>query len=187
MTDRSDEQLMLDYAGGDVQAFEELFRRHGQKLYNLFLRYCGDSHLAEDLLQECFLRVIEARNRYRPESAFGHWLVTIAMNLLRDHHRRIRRRGERAGSETEPEALPHHGANPQLHLERQHLHEAVQKALLALPSEQRQVILLSKYYGFSFTEIAAMLNLSPTAAKQKAYRGMITLRKKLAHLKEHDA
>ncbi len=188
MPQRSDEQLMRDYARGDVQAFEALFRRHGQKIYNLFLRFSGDPQLAEDLLQECFLRVIEARDRYRSENAFDRWLITIAINLLRDHHRRSRRRNEKTMSEepVAPDAGNPAGTNPQLDLERRYLQDAVQKALLSLPAEQREVILLSKYYGFSFAEIADMLNITPAAAKQKAYRGMLSLRKKLAYLKEQD-
>jgi RNA polymerase sigma-70 factor (ECF subfamily) len=184
---KTDEQLMLAYAAGNIAAFEELFRRYGTKIYNLFLRSERHAEVAQDLWQECFLRVIEARSRYKPTKAFSSWLYTIAMNLLRDRHRKKRRRKMHwslNSFEEEIASTPDSESNPEKTLEKTNLEESVKNALQALPADQREVILLSKYQGLSFQESAKILNISTAAAKQKAYRGMQNLRKKLAYLAE---
>ncbi|MFQ5629627.1 MAG: sigma-70 family RNA polymerase sigma factor [bacterium] len=113
MTDienQSDEELMLAYAGGDAEAFDRLFVRHGQKIFNLFLRQTGNAELARDLAQETWVRLIDARRRYQPSKSFSSWLYTIAMNLLRDEIKRRKRHGIHESLETmsntlqEPEA-----------------------------------------------------------------------------------
>lgn len=182
-----DEELMLQYAAGDVGAFEELFRRYGQKIYNIFLRSSGDSALAQDLLQECFLRVSEARYRYKPKAPFSNWLITLAMNLLRDNFRKKRRREAHflpIAERGKPDFLPGPATDPQISAEQQQVKAAVDEALRHLPEEQREVIILSKFEGLSFAEIGNILGISPAAAKQKAYRGIQTLREKLSYLNE---
>ena len=184
---KTDEQLMLEYASGELAAFEELFSRYGKKLYNLFLRSLNKAEMAQDLLQETFIRVIEARHRYQPKRAFSNWIFTIAMNLLRDKYREKARRPIHQatnGFNAEIVSVEAKEDEPQQALERFQLKQAVMKALDTLPVDQRDVIILSKYEGLSFLEIGKILNISPAAAKQKAYRGMQNLRKKLAHLKK---
>lgn len=184
---KTDEQLMLEYAAGNSKAFEELFRRYGKKLYNLFLRFLNNTELAQDLLQECFLRVIESSGRYQPKKAFSNWIFTIAMNLIRDKYReQTRRKMEPISESLEPEKLEPNLLSESTYkdLEKTQIKEAIVTAMNTLPKEQREIIILSKYQGFSFSEISEILNLSPAAAKQKAYRGMQSLRKKLAYLKE---
>ncbi|MFQ5641747.1 MAG: RNA polymerase sigma factor [bacterium] len=184
---KSDEQLMLEYASGNPEAFEELFGRYGEKLYNLFLRSLNKTELAQDLLQECFLRVIESRDRYQSTKEFSCWLFTIAMNLIRDKYREQTRRTMEPISESseldelEPKL---HNQGPDENLENLQIKEVIVTAINSLVNDQREAIILSKYQGLSFSEIAEILNISPAAAKQKAYRAMQNLRKKLAYLKE---
>ena len=184
---KTDEELMLEYAAGNVEAFEELHRRYGKKIYNLFLRSLRSGEHAQDLLQECFLRIIEARGRYQPRKAFSSWIFTIAMNLIRDKYREKQRRQVNLGADSFDEDSIQVAAlenDPNQTMEKIQIKEAVEKALQTLPVEQRQVIILSKYNGLSFLEIAKILKISPVAAKQKAYRGMQNLKTKLAHLAE---
>ena len=91
-----DEQLMLAYREGDAGAFEELYRRHKGGLYRFVLRSVRDRAVAEELYQEIWMRVIEARGRYEvsapsadaKSAKFGTWLYTIAHNRLVDHWRK---------------------------------------------------------------------------------------------------
>src|SRR5918996_4242626 len=83
-----DEQLMLAYRGGDAGAFETLYKRHRGALYRFVLRAIKQRPAAEELFQEVWIRVIEARSRYAPQARFTTWLYTIAHNLLVDHWRR---------------------------------------------------------------------------------------------------
>src|SRR5262245_5521431 len=83
-----DEELMLAYRDGDAGAFEKLYARHRGALYRFVLRSLKDRAVAEELFQEAWIRVIEARERYAASARFTTWLYTIAHNLLVDHWRR---------------------------------------------------------------------------------------------------
>src|SRR5260221_2421380 len=84
----ADEQLMLTYREGGAAAFEELYRRHKGALYRFVLRSVRERSLAEELYQEVWMRVIEARSRYAPQAKFTTWLYTIAHHQLIDHWRK---------------------------------------------------------------------------------------------------
>ena len=87
-----DEELMLAYGRGDAGAFETLYKRHRGRLYRFVLRALSNSaghrSTAEELFQEAWIRVIEARGRYAPQARFTTWLYTIAHNLIVDHWRK---------------------------------------------------------------------------------------------------
>jgi len=84
----SDEQLMLAYQGGDAGAFETLYARHRGALFRFMLRSIKERGTAEELFQEVWMRVIEARVRYAPQARFTTWLYTIAHHRMVDHWRR---------------------------------------------------------------------------------------------------
>jgi RNA polymerase sigma-70 factor (ECF subfamily) len=90
MTERSDEDLMLAYASGDARAFELLYTRHRGPLFRFLLRGLKRRELADELFQETWGRVIQARTRYRVEAKFSTWLLQIAHNLVIDQYRRER-------------------------------------------------------------------------------------------------
>src|ERR671933_1267232 len=83
-----DEALMLAYQAGNAGAFETLYRRHRTRLYRFVLRAVKTRAAAEELFQEVWMRVIEARSRYTPQARFTTWLYTIAHNQLVDHWRK---------------------------------------------------------------------------------------------------
>jgi len=83
-----DEQLMLAYRDGDAAAFETLYARHRARLYRFVLRSVKSRAIGEELFQEIWMRVIEARARYTPQARFTTWLYTIAHNHLVDHWRK---------------------------------------------------------------------------------------------------
>src|SRR5947209_9247475 len=86
--DLPDETLMQQIARNDTAAFDVLFLRHRRAVFSLTLRMVGDAPAAEDLTQECFLRVWRARERYQPAAAFRTWLFTIARRLALDELKR---------------------------------------------------------------------------------------------------
>lgn len=181
MKTANDEELMSAYAQGEASAFDELFARHGQKIYNLFLRTLGNTATAADLTQETFLRVVTARERYAPARSFSSWLYTIAMNLLRDQLRQRKRQGPTEDLSTVDLELAHAAPDEE---DAEQL-AAVQKAVQCLPAEQREVILLAKYQALSYAEIAKILGIAEAAAKQRAYRALKTLRACMAHEQSH--
>lgn len=186
---QSDEELMLAYGEGNAEAFDRLFVKHGQKIFNLFLRQTGNAELARDLAQETWVRLIKARGRYQPSKRFSSWLYTIAMNLLRDEIKRRKRRGIHESLETINNTLQ----EPQAHsmekeIESERYRTQIQLAVQSLPEEQRDVVILAKYQGLTYAEIAETLDISEAAAKQRAWRALQSLRRKLKKLdgENHD-
>ncbi len=172
-----DDALMVRYARGDVAAFEELYYRYESRLYGFCLRQLGDSDAAADAFQEVFKRVVDARRTYEPKGRFASWIFTIARRVCVDQLRSAERVAptEAVAISREVEASPASPIEDRLAQQDQ-----LQRLLALLPAEQREVLLLSKYEGFSYGEVARMLGSTEVAVRQKAYRALKTLRAHVA-------
>jgi len=169
---------MAAHAKGDRGAFPELYRRYLQPLLRLMARQHRNGDDAHDLVQQTFLQLHRARADYDPGRRFRPWLYTIALNLSREGLRKRQRRptvwNESPGL-TEPIA---EGLAPdQIQVARH-----VRLAIAALPREQREVIELHWFDGFTFEEIADCLEMPANTAKVRAHRGYKKLRERLRHL-----
>ncbi len=141
----------------DGQALAELYDRYGGMVYRLILRIVRDSGIAEDLVQETFLRVWNRAGGFDSErGAVGPWLLAVARNRAIDYVRAAARRGDAAMglNETEHPALFADFAAEELDLDRA---RQVKRALEALEAQQREIIELAYFDGMSQTEIAARL------------------------------
>ncbi|MBI4513905.1 MAG: sigma-70 family RNA polymerase sigma factor [Gemmatimonadetes bacterium] len=168
----SDDALMARYAEGDLIAFKELYERYERRVYGFCLRYLGDPDAAADLFQEVFKRVVDARREYRPRGRFASWIFTIAHRVCVDHARSRERAGALAAR------LADGTAQVQGEVEDRLARQAeLQSLLSSLAREQRDVLLLSKYYGLSYREVAEIVGSTETAVKQKVYRALQTLRR----------
>ena len=152
---------MLAYRGGDAGAFETLYARHRGALYRFVLRSLKDRSLAEELFQEAWIRVIEARERYAPSAKFTTWLYTIAHNLLVDHWRR---KGLVLVELNDEHASPD---NPARQVEARETAARFLQVLEALPPAQREAFLLHEEGGLSVAEIAAATGTNEEAAKSR--------------------
>ena len=161
---------MLAYRDGDAGAFETLYARHRGALYRFVLRSLKDRGTAEELFQEAWIRVIEARERYAPSARFGTWLYTIAHNLLVDHWRR---KGlVLVDSDEEPAS----GDDPAQRVEARQTAARFLQALEALPPAQREAFLLHEEAGLSVAEIAAATGSNEEAAKSRLRYAMAKLK-----------
>jgi len=129
---------------------------------------------ADDVLQTTFLSIVRSRGRYERGAPFRPWLYTVAVNAARDHLRRNRWEEPHAAEDlpeapAEPAPLPDPG-----------LSRTVEAALAQLPGAQREAIVLHRFEGFSFREIADLLGVTETAVKVRAHRGYERLRVLLA-------
>jgi len=156
-----DEELMLAYRGGDAGAFETLYARHRGALYRFVVRSLKDRSVAEELFQEAWIRVIEARGRYAPSAKFTTWLYTIAHNLLVDHWRR---KGLVLVELNDEHASPD---NPARQVEARETAARFLQVLEALPPAQREAFLLHEEGGLSVAEIAAAAGINEEAAKSR--------------------
>lgn len=184
----SDKELMLAYGAGDEEAFTLLFQRYKLRLFNYFLRHLGDRTAAEDLLQTTFLKIHRIRKSYQPSAAFSTWIFTIATNLLRDYATAARRRAQvielgevrreiaTGSSVSESNAIAETKSPEDEYGEREMVNH-IRQAVESLPAEQKEVILLAKYEGFKYEEIAEILNITVSAAKVRAHRAMKSLQK----------
>jgi len=159
-----DEQLMLAYRDGDAGAFETLYRRHRGALYRFVLRGVQSRATAEELYQEIWIRVIEARARYKPQARFTTWLYTIAHNRMVDHWRS---RGLSVVSLDEGELVADERNDPALRAEAREALMIFAKALRALPPAQREAFLLHEEAGLTVAEIAEATGCGGEAAKSR--------------------
>jgi len=154
---------MLAYRNGDPAAFETLYARHRARLYGFVLRSVKSRAIGEELFQEIWLRVIEARMRYTPQARFTTWLYTIAHNHLVDHWRK---RGLTLVS-LEGDEMPGASPDPADHAEARESLARFAAALEALPPLQREAFLLHEESGLNVAEIAAATRTNEEAAKSR--------------------
>jgi RNA polymerase sigma factor (sigma-70 family) len=166
-------------AKGDERAFQLLVERWEEPLFAFLARMLGDAAEAEDLAQETFLRVYAQAGRYRATDRFRSWLFRIAGNLARS---RLRRRRVLRWVRFEPGLHDRaaSGPAPDRGLEREEVQIAVQEALGRLPDRQRQAVVLRRYQGLSYREIADALDTTEAAVESLLQRAAMALRKDLA-------
>jgi len=170
----TDEELMSAYADGAEAALGELFRRYAPILVRLVARHIGRSADADDIVQQTFLQLHRSRRDFRREMRFRPWIMTIALNLARDL---LRRRGRHPETSVEEERLPQpHVAEPDSQ-RGDELCLRVRTALSGLPCEQREVIELHWFAELSFDEVAKVVGVTPGAARVRAHRGYVALRR----------
>src|SRR4051812_12481112 len=176
----SDEDLMAAYIDGDAAAFRTLFNRHAAVLYRLARRRLSSDADARDVVQQTLLQMHRARNDFRRGSRLRPWLFTIAMNLVREHYRRQRRRREQSLENTadvrEPVLEPEDSDGARERSAR------VRAALATLPNNQREVIELHWFENSPYEEIAQIVGASVAAVRVRAHRGYERLREILPEL-----
>jgi RNA polymerase sigma-70 factor, ECF subfamily len=176
MTEAPDEELMLAYRGGDARAFEMLYGRHRARLFRFVLRSIKVRALAEELYQEVWMRVIEARASYKPSARFTTWLYTIAHNRLVDHWRRGGLSLVSLDDHDAPSSMP----DPAHHAEAREALARFAAALERLPPAQREAFLLHEEAGLTVPEIAAATGSNEEAAKSRLRYAMAKLKAALA-------
>ena len=171
-----DARLMLAFCAGDGTAFDALFRRWAAPLLRYLGRMLRDAAAAEELVQEVFLRVYGARERYEPQARFSAWLYRIATNLALNELRRPRRR-ETHASIDEPggPALAAEGPVAEAVLDARRLGARVEQELARLPERQRAALALTAVEGLSYADVAAALEISEAAVKALVHRARAAL------------
>lgn len=171
-----DDEAMRRVAAGDTHALALLFDRHKSRLFAFLCHVVGDRALAEDLLGETFLRVYQARGRYRAGTGFVPWLFCIGRNLAIGE---LRRRGARQRAHERLCRYPAELVFQDPHLERDETCERVREALLRLPEDQRSALVLKEYHEMSYREVAQVLGCTEEAARARTYRARVALREAL--------
>jgi len=182
-------QLIEACQQGDPSAFNLLVRRWEKPLFNFAYKYVGDAAVAQDLVQDTFLRVLKSIGGYAHRAAFSSWLYSIAVNLCKDHLRRKKRRtvislhdyyttvaGQRISVRDE---VPDEDARTDAAAEAADREKLVRRLLAGLSEDQRVVILLKEYQALTFPEIAEALGVPENTAKARLHRGLRAMRRQL--------
>jgi len=176
--EQSDDDLMRLTANGDQGAFRLLVERWENPVQNFMARMLGDADDALDLSQESFLRLWSTAGRYRPSGRFRSWLFRIAGNLARSRLRR-RRILRWVRLDLAQHDLPAPDLDSERALEREETQAIMRRAISRLPDRQRQAILLRRYQGMSYREVAGALGCSVPAVESLLQRAMVALRRDL--------
>lgn len=179
----SDEQLMAALAAGEATALDALMLRWQRPLRAFLQRHLQNEADALDLAQETFVRLYRHRDRYRPGARFTTWMFQIALNLARDHARKLGRRRTDSLDGAPPAivaGLASASPAPDVSARRAEEIAAVREAVAALPEELREVLVLFEYQDFSHAEIADTVGCTPKAVETRLYRAREKLRAALA-------
>ncbi len=167
-------ELLEQFAAGDLEAFEALFRQHQKEIYAWVLRIIRDHGVAEDLTVETFWRIYKARSRFQPAGNFRAWARRIATNAALDHLRHARRETELPDDLACPP-----GANPAV---RGETREQIRQAFQQLPAKYRLVATLALIEEEPYNSIAEAVGISPALVKVRVFRAVRMLRKNLNSL-----
>jgi RNA polymerase sigma factor (sigma-70 family) len=174
----TDEALMLAVCNGDIQQLEVLFKRHVSPLFDFFYRMTGNRSLSEDLAQEVFLRLLKYRTTFRSGNRFTTWLYQIARNVRIDHFNNH----PIENPLDEASAVSHH--SPARQYEAAQRAAIVQQALLCLPADKRELLILFRYRDLKHAEIGELLGVDAGTVKVRVHRAIKDLREIVLKLSE---
>jgi RNA polymerase sigma-70 factor (ECF subfamily) len=179
----ADRDLVAAAAEGDLDAFEKLVQRHQTRLVGYLRGLTNSESDAEDLAQEAFLRAYRSLKGFRGTSSFRTWLYQIATNVFRNWLEKRRNQAPvNAGSIDAPPPGHDEPVEPmgEEHPEERHLQrDAIDRALAALPGDQREAVLLRDVEGFEYREIAEQLGVPLGTVESRIFRGRTRLKELL--------
>jgi RNA polymerase sigma-70 factor, ECF subfamily len=191
----TDEALLARYRRGEVDAFRTLVRRHQRALYNFALRQVRTPSVAEDIVQDVFVRIVQNVETFKEESRFSTWAYTIARNLCIDHLRkRVHRRHASLdqpenSSDGEGAPLGERVAGSEMAADRtvigKQLQTHIRAAVEALPEDQREVFLMRQVSELPFKEIAEIVGVSENTVKSRMRYALERLQAALAEFEDY--
>ncbi len=168
---------------GEVQAFEGIVRRWQGPLVNMAWRYCRDRGRAEEMAQEAFLRAWRGLAGWRRESSFSTWLFALAANVFRSELQRF----PAVNLPLEEIAEPASAATQHDGLAMKQSHEAVRRAVLALPKRYREPVVLFYFHEMDVAAASRTMGLPEGTVKARLARGREVLRRRFPHLSQESA
>ena len=186
--DATDEELMLAYAAGDAAAFDVLYARHRGPVFRFVRRQVHNDGIAEEIFQDVWMRLINARARYVPTAKFTTWVFTIAHNRMMDHFRASGQHVEYVAFEPDEDGLAvdppiADTLHPDALLERKRLATRLVAAIEDLPPAQREAFMLQQEGDLTVEEIAKITDTSRETAKSRLRYALAKLRRDLQDLR----
>lgn len=177
----SDFSLIEGYMAGNENCLECLINRHKKKIFNYILMTVRDTHLAEDIFQDTFIKVIFTikSGDYKEEGKFLSWVNRIAHNLIIDHYRKLKRfpTVENEGDSNIFDNIRITENSIEHSMIYEQIHTDLRALIDLLPAEQKDVLIMRHYYDMSFKEIAEQTEVSINTALGRMRYAIINLRK----------
>jgi RNA polymerase sigma-70 factor (ECF subfamily) len=176
---QTDEDLLAAYRKGDRAAFSRLVDAYQRELFHFLVRFVGDRAAAEDIFQESFLQVHQSAAQFDPERRFRPWLFTIAANKARDY---LRAQSRRPTNQLQAAIAPSNDDSgefidllkseensPSEPMEKRELQELVQKTVMEMPANFREILLLSYFHQFPYKQIGEILDIPLGTVKSRLH------------------
>jgi RNA polymerase sigma-70 factor (ECF subfamily) len=190
----ADAVLMQNFAAGDEAAFRQLFHKYKKQLINFSIRFVGNHFVAEEIVQEVFIKVYRAKSKYSPIAKFSTWIYTIAVNTCLNEMRKLEYKTFHYNVWSDAEKNPpllnqiykmEGTASQESSLAASEIKERVNEVLAALPERQRVAFILKRMEEKSLADIADILETSEEAVKSLLNRAKEVVHKKLGDLQVH--
>ncbi len=184
MQELSDSDLMMLVKQGDYAAFDELYNRYRKPVLRFLFSLTWDHDVAEDALQEVFLRLYRARDRYQPTGQFSTYIFQIAKNYYLAQARKKKARGEemslahedRNGFRPFENLRVNERIEPEVHLLEEYRKHGIRRAIAALPEHLKLVFVMSHFEDMKYAEIAEVLGIAVGTVKSRMFAAVTTLR-----------
>jgi len=178
----SDYELIQRFIKGEQSCFEQIIKRHKNKVFAYISLYIRDQALAEDLYQDTFMKVIQSvkAGKYYDNGKFISWVMRIAHNLIIDHFRRVKQMNTISNDDYESDLFNSKKlaeSNVEEDMIKRQIQKDVRKMISQLPDDQREVVILRHYSGLSFKEIADITDVSINTALGRMRYALINMRK----------
>jgi RNA polymerase sigma factor (sigma-70 family) len=170
----ADEDLMLLVRSGEAEMLGVLFDRYQTPLYNFYTKMTQDRALSEDLVQDVFLRILRYRQTYRPGTPFRAWIYQIARNARVDAIRKVKPEAPMLAEPAAPAAADAAQQKQEAQL--------LQRALMQLPEDKREILILSRYQELKYEEIARLMGCEVGTVKVRVHRALQQLREAFRQL-----
>jgi len=185
-----DQDLARKAANGDREAFEELVLTYEKKVFNIAYRMSGSYDDASELAQEAFIKVFKSINSFRADSEFGTWIYRITVNVCLDYIRKRKKQTQMIVEDLGEDDYilhntPSREMSPGEYAEARETAREINHALEELKDEQKAMIVLRDIEGFTYNEIANMLQISEGTVKSRINRARLALSNILSPKLEH--
>ena len=177
-----DEEVMLNYQKGQVEAMDELLKRYKNPIYHFAFRLIGNAAEAEDIAQEVFLKLHQCKQTYKPTGKFSTWIFSITHNLALSRIRKNKRLVFWPRKKDVPDELvdfESHDPSPEEIVSENELSQVLKNCIQSLPFLQREALILREYQDLDYQEIAKILKKSLGTVKTLIHRARINLKNKL--------
>ena len=176
----SDNEIMKMVKGGDLSKVGLLYERHNKNLFSYFYRMTRDKHLSEDLVQNAFIKIMRYHQNFSGEGQFIYWMYSIARNMWIDQYRKKDVMKQSKELDDKDAEVLHFNNNGEE--EKEERKKILEVALNELSEDKREAIVLSRYHGLTYHEIAEICSSTENTIKSRIKRGIDEMRSTVQQL-----